>query len=151
MSATEHGAAAVRAVVVDTNIALDLLVFNDASTQPLRAALAARTLQWIVLPCMRAEFARVLLYPQVLSWCQARGRDSQLALAAFDASTCEVAPVPSAPWRCADPDDQPFIDLALAHRALLLSKDRHVLAMRSKLRPCSVEVLQQFLTNRSVA
>lgn len=151
MVATEGGAAAPRALVVDTNVALDLLVFHDVSTQALRAALAARTLRWLVLPSMRAEFARVLHYPQVLTWCQARGRDLQAALAAFDAATCAVAPVPPAPWRCADPDDQPFIDLALAHRALLLSKDRHVLAMRPKLRPHSVEVLQQFITSRGPA
>ncbi|MDB5944967.1 MAG: putative toxin-antitoxin system toxin component, family, partial [Ramlibacter sp.] len=31
------------------------------------------------------------------------------------------------------PDDQKFIDLAVAHRALLLSKDRAVLALRKRL------------------
>jgi predicted nucleic acid-binding protein len=30
--------------------------------------------------------------------------------------------------RCRDTDDQPFIDLAIAHRARLISKDKLVLA-----------------------
>jgi predicted nucleic acid-binding protein len=34
---------------------------------------------------------------------------------------------------CGDPDDQKFIDLAVAHRCLLLSKDHEVLRMRKRL------------------
>jgi predicted nucleic acid-binding protein len=52
---------------------------------------------------------------------------------------------PRAPCVCKDPDDQVFIDLAVAHGALLLSKDQAVLTMRKRLalrkawwcRPCS--------------
>ena len=32
-----------------------------------------------------------------------------------------------------DADDQKFIDLAVAHQALLLSKDQHLLVMRKRL------------------
>jgi len=34
---------------------------------------------------------------------------------------------------CKDPDDQKFIDLAVAHQALLLSKDKAVLCMKKRL------------------
>ena len=34
---------------------------------------------------------------------------------------------------CKDPDDQKFIDLAVAHGATLLSKDRAVLALKKRL------------------
>jgi predicted nucleic acid-binding protein len=34
---------------------------------------------------------------------------------------------------CSDPDDQKFIDLAVAGKALLLSKDQHVLSMKKRL------------------
>ena len=34
---------------------------------------------------------------------------------------------------CSDPDDQKFIDLAVAGKTLLLSKDRHVLSMAKRL------------------
>ena len=34
---------------------------------------------------------------------------------------------------CGDPDDQKFIDLAVAGKALLLSQDRHLLSMSKRL------------------
>jgi predicted nucleic acid-binding protein len=54
-------------------------------------------------------------------------------LAQFDrhATLVEVAPRISA--ICKDPDDQLFIDLAVAHQALLLSKDNAVLSMKKRL------------------
>ncbi len=54
-------------------------------------------------------------------------------LSAFDAAVrlCD-APGKSA-LTCRDADDQKFIDLAIAHQALLLSKDRHILSMRKRI------------------
>jgi predicted nucleic acid-binding protein len=45
---------------------------------------------------------------------------------------------------CSDPDDQVFIDLAVAHRALLLSKDRAVLSMKKRLALRGVAVQAAF-------
>ena len=45
---------------------------------------------------------------------------------------------PRAPVRCGDPDDQKFIDLAVAHGAILLSKDFEVLRMRKRLAALNV-------------
>ncbi|MEQ1660178.1 MAG: PIN domain-containing protein, partial [Hylemonella sp.] len=53
-------------IVLDTNIVLDLLVFDDPATPPLKDALAARRLQWIATPAMRVELARVLAYPHIV-------------------------------------------------------------------------------------
>ena len=53
--------------------------------------------------------------------------DTEVIVAAFDRWATVVAPAAPAPVRCRDPDDQPFIDLAVAHGALLLSKDAQVL------------------------
>jgi predicted nucleic acid-binding protein len=50
-----------------------------------------------------------------------------------------VEPPPRAPLRCSDPDDQKFIDLAVARQALLLSKDRAVLSMTKRLTAWSVQ------------
>jgi predicted nucleic acid-binding protein len=44
---------------------------------------------------------------------------------------------------CGDPDDQKFIDLAVAHRCTLLSKDREVLRMRKRLAQLSVQAVQR--------
>ncbi|WP_082524588.1 putative toxin-antitoxin system toxin component, PIN family [Pseudorhodoferax sp. Leaf274] len=139
---------ASRAVVLDTNVALDLLLFQDPGTAALQEALQQGRLRWLVLPGMRAEFVRVLDYPHLLAWRQAHGRSAKAALAAFDAHSCTVEPVPACAVRCSDPDDQPFIDLAVAHRALLLSKDRAVLATRAPLAGLGVRVEKQLLTNR---
>ena len=138
---------AVRAVVLDTNVALDLLVFDDPSVQALRAALAGGHLRWLALPGMRDELARVLTYPRVAAQLTARGKPAHEVLAAFDASSHCSAPVPAAPVRCTDQDDQPFLDLALAHGALLLSKDQAVLATRRRMAALGVELAQRFVTN----
>lgn len=44
------------------------------------------------------------------------------------------------PYTCKDPDDQQFIDLAVAHQAVLLSKDKAVLVMRKRLLKLGVAV-----------
>lgn len=140
-----------RALVLDTNVALDLLVFQDPRTAALRTALDEGLLRWLVLPCMREEFVRVLEYAHLAAWRAAHGRPADAALAAFDAASHLADAVPVAPVRCSDPDDQPFIDLAVAHRAVLLSKDRAVLAPRARLAALGVDVSQQLVTNRHPA
>jgi putative PIN family toxin of toxin-antitoxin system len=120
-------------IVLDTNIVLDLLVFSDPATPPLRAALEAGRLRWIATPSMREELARVLAYPQIvprLAFYQLSAAD---VLAAFDRQVQLVEVAPRASMVCKDPDDQKFIDLAVAHRARLLSKDHAVLKLRKRL------------------
>jgi predicted nucleic acid-binding protein len=66
-------------------------------------------------------------------------------LAAFDAGTRRLEGVPPrAPCVCSDPDDQVFIDLAVAQGARLLSKDRAVLSMRKRLATRGVAVSPSF-------
>ena len=120
--------AAPVSVVIDTNIALDLLVFADPAVQALHTALRAGTLRWLATARMRAELARVLGYPRIAPRLAVAGLSAVAVLTAFDALTQGMPEAPScASARCADPDDQPFIDLAVAHGALLLSKDAQVL------------------------
>jgi len=128
-------------VVIDTNVALDLLVFDDPAQAALTEALAAGALEWIATAAMRDELARVLGYPLIARRLQAGGLQADAVLEAFDARTRRIdeAP-PRAPCVCSDPDDQVFIDLAVAHGARLLSKDRAVLAMRKRLATRGVAV-----------
>jgi putative PIN family toxin of toxin-antitoxin system len=136
-------ALAVRAgsVVLDTNIVLDLLVFDDPGRAQLAAALDAGELCWIATAAMRGEFERVLGYSLIVERLTAQGRDASEVLAAFDARAQVVDGTPArAPCICSDPDDQMFIDLAVAHRARLVSKDRAVLSMRKRLAALGVEV-----------
>jgi predicted nucleic acid-binding protein len=120
-------------LVLDTNIVLDVFVFNDAAAQPVRDALAAGDWDWIATPAMRVELARVLAYPQIvprLNFYQLSAGD---VLAQFDARA-RLVPVPAkAPVTCSDADDQMFIDLAVAQRSTLLSKDKAVTSMAKRL------------------
>lgn len=125
-------------IVLDTNIVLDLLVFDDPATPALQAALARRELQWIATPAMREELARVLAYPHIAARLAYDQLGAAEVLAAFDRQVQIVDTAPRGSCICKDPDDQKFIDLAVAHRALLLSKDHAVLRLRKRLLPLGV-------------
>jgi predicted nucleic acid-binding protein len=143
-----HVIAMPHPIVLDTNIALDLLVFDDAACQPLQAALADGTLHWIGTEPMRVEFARVLGYPLIVARLARMARSASQVLEAFDEQVIRVpvpVPVPDARQpdvpACDDPDDQVFIDLAVVHQAVLVSKDRAVLQLRRSLAACGVAVM----------
>lgn len=120
-------------VVIDTNIILDVFVFNDMAAKPIKKALEAGELDWIATQPMRDELARVLAYPQIvprLAFYQLSAGD---VLASFDRHARLLDAAAKARLNCSDPDDQKFIDLAVASQTLLLSKDRHVLSMSKRL------------------
>lgn len=120
-------------VVLDTNIVLDVFVFSDAAAQPLQAALDAGTLDWVATQAMRDELARVLDYPQIVPRLKFYQLSADDVLASFDRHARVIEVAVKASLTCSDPDDQKFIDLAVAAQALLLSKDRHVLSMSKRL------------------
>lgn len=123
----------VRPVVVDTNVALDLLIFSDPRTAPLRALLAQGRLAWIATQVMRDELERVLAYPHIASRMNYYRVDAAQVLAAFDAQARLVDIAPKVAYVCKDADDQKFIDLAAMHQSILLSKDKAVICMRKRL------------------
>ena len=129
-----------RSVVLDTNIVLDLLVFDDPAARPLKAALDGGAVRWLATPPMREELERVLAYPRLVPRLAACGLSTGEVLARFDRGIHAVAPAPRAQAICKDPDDQPFIDLAVAHGALLLSKDNDVLRLKKRLATLGVAV-----------
>ncbi len=120
-------------LVLDTHVWLDWLAFDDPSVAPLKAALGAdRAEIFMDAPC-EAELERVLGYPigkavpakevQAAWLAEARRivRRPDRAL-----GVAERASLP----RCRDPDDQKFLELALAARVdVLLTKDRALLAL----------------------
>ncbi|MBU4518496.1 MAG: PIN domain-containing protein, partial [Gammaproteobacteria bacterium] len=71
-------------LVLDTNVVLDLFVYEDPATVPLRAALADPQSRWLATPVMREELRRVLAYPQVVKRLEARSLSAEAVLAAFD-------------------------------------------------------------------
>ncbi len=131
------------AVVLDTNIVLDMLLFADPATRALSDALAQGTVVWLATDAMREELVRVLTYPHLVAWAQRHGRALPQVLQGFDARTRRMPVAPVAAPRCSDPDDQKFIDLAVAHRASLWSKDHAVRRLRRALAAVGVQVPPQ--------
>ena len=122
-----------QAIVLDTNIVLDLLVFNDVAAMPLRQALDAGELDWLATLPMRDELERVLAYPQIVSRLAFYRLLPNEVLAGFDRYARLITVPVKAGVTCSDADDQIFIDLAVAHQAKLLSKDQAVLSMQKRL------------------
>jgi putative PIN family toxin of toxin-antitoxin system len=120
-------------LVLDTNVVLDLLVFDDPRSRPLSEGLAGGTLHWLATAAMRAELARVLDYPKLAQRVAFHRGSAESVLLEFDRHARLVEEPEKASVTCGDPDDQKFIDLAVAHRCLLLSKDHEVLRMRKRL------------------
>ena len=131
--ATAQPEGAHRALVLDTNIVLDLLVFGDPATALVRELLGGGALRWLATAAMRQELARVLDYPKIAARVAFYGLSTASVLQAFDAQTQIVPTSARIPATCRDADDQPFIDLAAAHSAILLSKDKAVIALRKRL------------------
>ena len=127
-------------LVLDTNIVLDLFVFRDEAVRALHHDLANRKVQWLASPPMREELEYVLAYEHICARMNAMSVSSQHVLDAFDAHAQIVDAAPVSKFTCRDTSDQKFIDLAVAHGARLLSKDKHVLALRRKLAAVAIEV-----------
>ena len=128
----------VRPVVIDTNIVLDLLVFHDPGTEALRLALAAGQVRWLATADMREELLRVLGYPKIKARLDAQHNTAEQVMRQFDTQAQIRAEASRVPLRCQDPDDQKFLDLAVAHKATLLSKDRALLCLKKRLLVLSV-------------
>jgi putative PIN family toxin of toxin-antitoxin system len=120
-------------LVLDTNIVLDLFVFADARARALNEHLERGGADWLATAAMRDELERVLAYEHIQARLEFYRLQAADVLTRFDRNVRIVEVPPKAPVTCKDPDDQMFIDLAVAHRSMLLSKDAAVLAMTKRL------------------
>ncbi|WP_369804650.1 putative toxin-antitoxin system toxin component, PIN family [Limnohabitans sp. G3-2] len=132
------GAQAPTRRVLDTNIVLDLWVFDEPQAQALRNSVQSGRTQWLATAAMREELARVLAYPQIAKRLTHRQLPASAVLDHFDRWAQLQPDAPKAPYACKDADDQKFIDLAVQHTAALHSKDAQVLCMKKRLARCGV-------------
>jgi hypothetical protein len=141
--------------VLDTNWVLDVWVFTEPAAHALRQRLGlpcwvvanagaywqapTHALQplaherWMATQYMRDELERVLHYPYIAQRREQLGLPASEVLRMWDAHTTLCPSPPKSPYTCTDADDQIFIDLAVQHQAVLLSKDRAVLRMKKRL------------------
>ena len=128
----EPGGVARCEIVVDTNIWLDMLVFDDPGARRLSGILDPPATSMPVVVAlssaeMRAELADVVERSHFKLDDPARAallaRYDRIVTPAPVAADCRLA--------CRDPDDRKFLDLAVGRRtAWLLSRDRALLAAR---------------------
>jgi len=146
-------------LVLDTNVWLDWLVFDDPAVAPIRDAVAGKRAEVYMDAACEAELARVLAYDlgkhtisaEAQANCIERCRSvakrldttaSATPMAPATATEPATAHAPSTATaatglpRCSDPDDQKFLELALAAKAdVLVTKDRALLDLARRRLP----------------
>ena len=143
MSATLNSSAPV-CVVLDTNIVLDLWLYQDPATPALQQALSQKRVRWLATQVMRDELERVLAYTHIVKRLAFSQLTAEDILTQFD-THAQLMPVASkAMFVCKDGDDQKFIDLAAQHKTQLISKDKAVLTMRNRMARLGVAVAKIF-------
>ena len=112
--------------VFDTNVLLDLFVFNDFRAIHLKQALLDKKIDAIATPRILEEFADVLSRP--LFSLTTVDQEKILQQWTSLARILDDKNIVQSPWKCQDPDDQVFLDLAYTVRpCTLISKDNEVL------------------------
>lgn len=131
---TARADAPAQEAVIDTNVVLDWLVFQDPSAQAMGQAVREGRLRWIGTAAMRAEMVDVLDRPAFAGWAPRRmGVEETFAM------LCHPLPEPMTAaagrlW-CNDADDQVFIDLALQRGATwLFTRDKALLTLARRAR-----------------
>lgn len=135
-------------LVLDTNVVIDWLVFDDPFMNPLRHGVRDSRIRVLThLPAIE-ELERVLAYPQ-LKLGHARQKEifaqymAQTTLAAVPVgfSTKQLM-LPGGFPRCRDRDDEPFLALAFHTKAdALASRDNAVFGLKSRAAKFGVTIL----------
>jgi putative PIN family toxin of toxin-antitoxin system len=128
-------------LVLDTNIVLDWLLFEDARMSELQRAWDERRVELVTHMPALEELRRVLTYPQFKL---SESKQAEL-LECYESRarmvTLENLGMPAGFPRCKDCDDDHFLALAYHHADAVVSKDRAVLALAKRARKFGVTVL----------
>lgn len=128
-------------LVLDTNVWLDWLVFDDPAIAPIRAMTEAGSASIVIDLACAAELKKVLDYPLqkwTLNAADQAKRMTQCMTLARMVETEHSGGLPA----CADPDDQKFLQLAAgADAGFLLSKDLALLALARRRPPLSFHIM----------
>jgi putative PIN family toxin of toxin-antitoxin system len=134
-------------LVLDTNVVIDWLVFDDEFLASFREQVRSRSVQVITHTPAVDELRRVLGYPilKLSSERQAVVLEQYVALASFferDAAAAGArAELPLGFPRCRDPDDDPFVRLAWQAGAdALVSRDKAVLKLAKRARKFGFQI-----------
>jgi putative PIN family toxin of toxin-antitoxin system len=141
-------------IVLDTNVVLDWLHFQDPSLRELTASIDSRRVTVLANDLTLDEWRRVLAYTK-LAISEAR-RIELIALYRSSTREFSMPPdysrdslmLPAGFPRCKDADDQHFLALAFHSQAFaLITKDKALLKLRSKVRRFELRVVHPLMLN----
>lgn len=147
-------------LVLDTNVWLDWLVFNDPRISPIKTAVRAGAAEIFIVPACEQELERVLTYPMRKVPLDAAVQ--QDCLAQFRQATRRFV-APALPQDtelanhklplCKDPDDQKFLALARDCRAdWLVTRDHDLLVFaRRKFQPLPFRIATPLQFNTALS
>lgn len=122
-------------LVLDTNVWLDWLVFNDAGIAPIKRAVDEQRAEIFIDDACAIELESVLGYSlrkKIMSIEERAGLLAECRRIARPVDTTVADAAGSLP-RCRDKDDQKFLDLALACNAdYLITKDLMLLELKRR-------------------
>ena len=135
-------------LVLDTNVVIDWLVFDDPFMNPLRFGVRDARIQVLTHPPAIEELKRVLAYPQLKL---NNERQQEIFARYLAGSTISPMPagfstrqlmLPGGFPRCRDRDDEPFLALAFHTKAdVLASRDNAVFGLKSRAAKFGVTIL----------
>ncbi|MFZ6747676.1 putative toxin-antitoxin system toxin component, PIN family [Undibacterium sp. Ren11W] len=119
-------------VVIDTNVCLDLFVFNDPRWVPLLEGLKNGNIKAVTRADCHNEWLAVLEYPHL----PIKTEHKKNIIDMFDKFIQVVAPPEKSVLlpRCSDKDDQKFLEIARDTNAkVLITKDKALLKLARKI------------------
>jgi uncharacterized protein len=144
-------------IVLDTNVVLDWLHFQDPSLRELAASIGSERVTVLANGLTLDEWRRVLVYPK-LKVNEARRTE---LIARYRALTREFAMppdysrdnllLPAGFPRCKDADDQHFLALAFHSQAqALITKDKALLKLANRVRRFELRIVHPLMPNEAM-
>ncbi len=122
-------------LVLDTNVVIDWLVFDDAFLASFREQVESRSVEVITHAPALEELRRVLAYPELKLSAERQAAVLARYAALVTVFASDSADLPTGFPCCRDPDDDPFLHLAWRARAdALVSRDKKVLKLARRAR-----------------
>ena len=119
-------------VVIDPNVLISGVLSRRGAPAEVLRALAGGEFELIVSQAMLDELERALGYPKLRRHIS-EGEAVELRRWLLGGATVVADPPSDPPVRSRDPDDGYLIALASAHRAALVSGDKHLLALEGEM------------------
>ena len=130
-------------LVLDTNVILDLLVFQDPAAEVIQTVLDAKLVDAVRTEASMLELMDVIQRPNFKL-----SREDQASIVQTwecHSRLLENTAIEPAPFTCRDLDDQVFINMAYSIRpALVLSKDLRVLELGAIAQRHGVEITSYY-------